>query len=126
MTTATPTRPLAEILRERWETGYRDNRVGTSDNAVSDAITTLAGQIIDPYRVGIDSVTGEYVLLGGDWHADLDLAVERAGQDAWEQHVVPAVVAAIVERLPKAPQWLLAHPDHEQLRADLAALEADR
>lgn len=121
-TTTIAGEPLAEILRRRWEDADHDNVTGVGDDVVSDALFTLREALID-YRVYATSATGEAVALAADWIDPLEQAIEQAGQAAWREHVVPAVAAAIVERLPDAPHWLRMHPESEQLRADLATLE---
>jgi hypothetical protein len=125
MSTATTTPAAQELEAElggRWGQTLDRSSLGTTDDAIADALTVVEDALLGPYRVHVNSPTGESVVLGGEWMEDLEQAIKLAGQDAFEQYVVPAVIEAIVERLPAAPEWLAAHPESEQLRADLAAL----
>lgn len=128
MTTATPTRTLADELHARWEAAQDDIQrydVGASGDPIADALTTFYLALSEPWYIavtkGIDSVP-----LAGEWDEVTEAQVIAAGRQAFEAHVVPAMIATVVERMKEYPEWVAAHPKGEQLRADLALLEADR
>jgi hypothetical protein len=121
MTTATPTRTLAEILRERWQQYDKVNWHSSSGDPLDDACDQLSEALIESYRI---EAGDEY--LAADWIEETEAAIQSIARTAWEEQVVPAVIEAIVQRMPSYPAWIANHPDAEQLRADLAALEAGR
>jgi hypothetical protein len=123
---ATPTTTLVDVLRERWDAADHANQIGTGASVVVDALENLIEALIREYRVYVNSSTGESVDVGAAWSEAMAAAALEAGRAAWRDHVEPAVISAIAERIPDAPAWFVTHPESEQLRADLATLGAER
>ena len=127
MTTATPIRPLDDMLRERWATGpkhsgsvYDDDREGV--------IRSFEQAVVGDYFQYDDDPEGDDgSLVAPGWIREMEAAIAEAGVAAFEAYVVPAMIEAIKTHLPTAPEYLRVFPKSETLRADLAALEkADR
>jgi len=65
---------------------------------------------------------GNYPPLAVKWIEMLDEVVNATARKAWDEHVIPAIIEALLPLIPTAPAYLAAFPDSEQLRADLALL----
>ena len=120
MTTTAPSPSLAEELTERWRDTVDRAATGSSGDAIGDAVDVLGDALIAPYLVYEDD--DAIKPIGNDWIRELEAAMDQAALSVWEAHVVPAVVAAVVEKLPSAPEYLREFPGSEQLRADLETL----
>ena len=118
MATATPT--LAEVLAARWAAAPRENQIGPGADVVDDALDNLLEAVAGAYRVTVDSPSGESVDVGAEWLDPILEAAREAGRAAWREHVEPAVLAVLAERIGSAPEWLRIHPKADELRADLA------
>lgn len=124
--TATTTPTLAEAMAERWRTAPKASQSEWHDDrlAVLDALEQALVGDYWAYDDPPDEDTEQPVAPG--WLQELKTTIIEAGTDAFEAHVVPAVIAAISAYLPSAPAHLRTFPKSEQLRADLAALEGPR
>lgn len=119
--THAPLSPLSARLHARWqERSDRSAAHGDSGNVVDDAVETVIEAVMASYRVGVTSSTGEWVDIASTWTGPLEASALEAGREAFERHVVPAIVARIAERVASAPEWIALHPDSELLREDLA------
>lgn len=117
------TTPLGDVLTARWNAAEHANQLGSGDDAVNDAVMNMLEALIRDYRVSVDSATGESVDIGAEWLEPLEASALAAGAAAWREHVEPVVIAAVLEGLEQAPDWLRLHPRSGQLRADWELLE---
>jgi hypothetical protein len=121
MTTATPTPTLADVYRERWQKYDTTRWHSSTGDPLDDACDQLSEALIGTYMIEAGDE-----LLAADWISETEAAIQSIARTAWQEQVVPAVIDAIVERLPSYPAWIAGHPEAEQLRADLATLEEER
>jgi len=121
-TTATPTfeRQLAERGRRHLETFSAETR------EVKDALPDLKYSVIGDWHQW-DNDDAE-TRIAEEWTAELDRRITEAAWEAIVLDVVAAMAreAAAYVRENPPPAHLLAFTGSEQLRADVAALEAER
>lgn len=120
MTTATLPRTLADVLAERWRTEpHRGDSHGDDglECAAYDAKLAMVGEYYQ-------TEDGNAPPLAEAWIEQLNAAVDAAARKAWDEHVIPAIIEALLPLIPTAPAYLAAYPGSEQLRADLALVPA--
>ncbi len=122
MTTATPTRPLEEEIAERART-FMDAE--TLPDQLEDGIRYLVDGFIGAYAV-YDDPMGDH--MAAPWMLGTENALTAAAMAEIRRSVVPVMAATLTAHLRQnpPPSHLPAHEESEQLRADLASLEADR
>ena len=120
MATATLNRSLTDEMAERWRTTQHRASEGVGDSAVEDVAHTALNALTSGYWQSED---GNHPPLGNAWMEQLEAAALSAATAAWDEHVIPAMIAALLPLISVAPPHLVAYPGSEQLRADLALLE---
>ena len=121
MSTTTVNRPLAEQMVERWRRERADPKYDIeSGDPIGDATYSLYGALVDPYQIYEDDQADRPI--ANAWFMELEATIDAAVISAWEEQIVPKVIAAVIKKLPTAPEYLKVHPDSKQLRADLEAL----
>lgn len=120
MTTATQPRTLADEFAERWRTREHPGDCHFDDGvecAANDARLAMVGEYYQ-------TEDGNAPPLAHAWIDQLNEAAMAAAKKAWDEHVVPAIIEALLPLIPTAPAYLAAFPGSEQLRDDLALVPA--
>lgn len=121
MATPAPTALEADMLR-RWANAPKRAQTEREDSRHEPLTTLLHAVSGDYWQWRPEDEAADDEPIARAWLDDLEDYVLRVGVDAFERHVVPAVLRAIINMLPSAPTELREHPNSDVLRGDLTLM----